>query len=349
MKILSFDKKRAKIRITSPEDLWYLSQIIEQGDSISGKTLRKVTIGSEEEKTVHVMRPVFLKIETEKIELTPTAIRISGKIIDCPNDITKASYHTFNVEQDSEIIIEKEEWLSFYKKQLDDAATASHIPVIVCVFDRDEAIIAISKPYGYETLMKLKGDPEKKEKRALIKATLYQDIIKALQNYNLRYKPKHIILASPAFYKEDLLEGIKDKDLKKMIIAATCSSAHENALDEVLKRPETKSALQNVRIAQETEKIEKLLAAISKDGLVVYGKKETMKAADASAVEELLITDACIRDYKEKARFKEVNDLFRQVERSKGGIFVMSTENDAGKKLQGLGGIAAMLRYKLEW
>ena len=39
----------------------------------------------------------------------------------------------------------------------------------------------------------------------------------------------------------------------------------------------------------------------------------------------------------------------RIVDKSKGEIEIISSEHDAGKKLDGLGGIAAILRFKLSY
>ena len=39
----------------------------------------------------------------------------------------------------------------------------------------------------------------------------------------------------------------------------------------------------------------------------------------------------------------------RNVDKSKGDIMIISSEHEAGKKLNGLGGIAAILRYKLNY
>lgn len=351
MKIMFSDFKKGivKLKLTSPEDGWYLSQIIEKGDRLTGRTLRKVTLGSEGEKTTHIQKAVFLQITVERVEMDANLVRVSGKITQGPDDIPHGSYHTFTLEQNDECSIEKEQWLSYHKSQLKEAAEATSVVILMCVFDRDEALIAVSRQYGYEVLTRLRGEPEKKEKRALTKAGFYPEIIKALTAYAERFRPQSIILASPAFYKEDLVDMMTDKELKQKIVLATCSSASENAIDEVMKRPETRSVLQQVRIAKETEVVERLLVEIAKDGLVAYGFVQVDQATQAGAVAELLVTDAFIRECREKEKFKELNTILKSVEQARGTIHIISIEHDAGKKLQGLGGIAALLRYKLEW
>jgi len=350
MKVIfsDFKKGSVKLRITTSEDVWHLSQIIETGDIVSGRTLRKVTIGSAEGKTTHVQKPVYLKIVVERAELAKDALRVSGKIIDGPDDVSHGSYHTFTVEKDTEISIEKQEWLSLHKAQLKDAEQAE-VPVIVCVFDRDDALIARSYRWGMEILARLRGDPERKDKRANTRFDLYKEIINLLGQYDARLNPQHIILASPAFYKEDLYERMSDKKLKSKIILATCSSANDTAIHEVLRRPETQHAFRQMRVAQEIVIVDKLLVEIAKQGNATYGFDQVKMAADAGAISDILITSLFVKELQESGNFKVLNDILKHVDRLKGTIHIISTEHEAGKKLQGLGGIAALLRYNLEW
>lgn len=352
MKIIFSDTKKQlfKVRITSPEDSWYLSQIIEPGDGISGKTVRKITIGSEDTRTSHSQRTVYLKIAVEKVELggDGTVLRIGGKVTEGPEEVSRGSYHTFNLGENDEVSIEKPEWLSHHKTYLKDAAEATHTKILICVFDRDEAILAISKQQGYEILAKLRSDSEKKEKRAITKTSFYPEIVSLILKYDVRHAPKNIILASPAFYKEDLAE-LFEGDIRKKLVLATCSSAVESAIDEVFKRPETRNALQKVRVAHETGLVEELLVEISRSGPATYGISEVKKAADSGAVKELLLTTELLQRYRINGSISELNTLIKSIDNTRGSVHIISIDHEAGKKLRGLGGIAALLRYKSDW
>ncbi|MCK4589258.1 MAG: mRNA surveillance protein pelota [Nanoarchaeota archaeon] len=353
MKIIhsDFKKGQVKIKIETLDDLWYLSHLIDPKDHIKGKTLRKIKKTGPDERTQKVTRkPVFLQIQVEKIEFSPHSniLRISGKITQGPDDLPRGSYHTFNIEENTEITIEKEKWLSYQKQKLKESTQKKYI-FLICLFDREDAIIALSKHYGYQILTELHGDVAKKEKRALTRGNFYQEIIKALKEYNQRYNPENIILASPAFYKEDLLKLVTDEKIKKKIVSATCSSAKESALNEVLKRPELKQALKNSHLAEETKLVEELLTQISKNHLAAYGYRETKKAVEAGAAEKLLILDKLIQEYRQKENYDKLDYLMKTTDQTKGNIHIISSEHEAGQKLKGLGGIAAILRFKLEW
>lgn len=353
MKIIhsDFKKGQVKVKIETLDDLWYLSHLIDSQDHVKGKTLRKIKKTSQDERTQKVTRkPVFLQIQVEKIEFSPHAniLRIGGKITQGPDDLPKGSYHTFNIEENTEITIEKENWLSYQKQKLEES-TEKKFLFLICLFDREDAIIALSKHYGYQILAEIHGEVPKKEERALTKGNFYQEIIQVLKEYNQRYTPENIILASPAFYKEDVFKLISEEKLKKKIVLATCSSAKESALNEVLKRPELQQALKKSHLAEETKLIEELLSQISKNHLAAYGYRETKKAVEAGAVEKLLVLDTLIQEYRQQEKYDKLDFLMKTTDQTKGTVHIISSEHEAGQKLKGLGGIAALLRFKLEW
>jgi protein pelota len=352
MKQLSFNKKQgtAKLRIETQDDLWYLSHIIDPGDFVKGKTLRKIQKGTEE-KTKKVRKAVFLKIQVEKIEFSKSSnvLRVGGKIVEGPEDVAKGSWHSFNVEPGSIIWIEKQKWLSYQIDKLKEACKAKLPKIIICVFDREEAYFALMKKYGYELLGHIKGKVQKKAVTEKVKPSFYSEIKKQLEDYDKRYKLERIILASPAFWKEELMKELRGEEIKSKIVLATCSAVGKNGIDEVLKRPETMETLREERAAKEINLVEKLLSEISKVGPAAYGLKETEQAALAGAVETLLVTDKLIQDMREQDRYEKLDAVMKAVDSAKGSISIISSEHAGGKKLDGLGGIGAILRYKLKY
>ena len=190
---------------------------------------------------------------------------------------------------------------------------------------------------------------QKKDDEQKVESTFYRDVIRQLEEYNERYELSRIIVASPAFWKEDLMKGLGNDELKGKIILATCSSVGENAINEVLKRPETEEALKQDRISKEFKLVEGLLAEISKNNLASYGLEETKNAADAGAIRILLITDVFIQKSREENKYSRIELIMKSVDNAKGDVVIISSEHEAGKKLNGLGGIAAILRYKINY
>ena len=221
---------------------------------------------------------------------------------------------------------------------------------MICVFDREESFFAISKKYGYELLSSIKGEVAKKDQKITITKSFYKEIIKQLEQYDKRYKPTNIVVASPAFWKEDLMkEQSLRKELKKKIVLATCSSVKQNAINEVLKRQEVQAIMKQDRIAKEVNLVEELMQEISKEGKAVYGLRQTKKIAETGAIAKLLITDKFIQKKRQQEKFYSIEKLMKQIDSMQGDIFIISSDHDAGKRLDGLGGIGGILRYKINY
>jgi protein pelota len=87
--------------------------------------------------------------------------------------------------------------------------------------------------------------------------------------------------------------------------------------------------------------IARVLEEIGKNSkMVTYGKNEVKTAAEAGAVEELLIIDELLRE-------QDIEKIMDLVENLGGKVMVISSEHDGGKQLGALGGVAALLRYSL--
>ncbi|MEM4397862.1 MAG: hypothetical protein QW757_04535 [Candidatus Woesearchaeota archaeon] len=137
--------------------------------------------------------------------------------------------------------------------------------------------------------------------------------------------------------------------MKNKVIYATCSSVGINGINEVIKRDEIKIALKKEKFAKETEKVELLLKEISINGKAEYGLKNVEKAINLGAVNELLISEDFLLKKRQEDDFNRIEEIMKLVEKMNGSITIISSEHEAGQKLNGLGGIAALLRYKINY
>ncbi|MCB9362318.1 mRNA surveillance protein pelota [Candidatus Woesearchaeota archaeon] len=346
MRIIQKDIKAGtvKVQTENADDLWYLSGIIGPGDRIRGKTLRKIKIGEEPNIKV-VRKPVSLTIRVEKTEYQDT-LRATGTITQGPEDVPLGSHHSFNIDEDTTITLMKDQWLSYMLERLNEAVKNQNHHIILAVFDREEAHFAKLTPHGYDYLSSLYGNVNKKQMENANTADFYKEITSRLLDLDERFKPIRIVAASPAFYKDELTKSY-DAGLSKKTIFATCASVGKNAFDEVIKREEVQQALHDERTAQEAKAVDDLLTAIAKDAPATYGKQQVRQAADAGAITLLLISDKLLGEEKEKGTYAQIDAVMKLVEQTKGKILIISHEHEGGQKLSGLGGIGALLRYKI--
>lgn len=345
MKLLKANLRKgfAKVMPENTDDLWHLSQIIEERDIVKAKTARKVK-ATEDAKAEKKVMTVSLAVE--KIEFTENTLRIGGRITEGPEDISKGNYHTITVGPSEPVELVKEKWPKYQADRLREACEAKIPKILMCVFDREEAFFALMKAQGHELLSKIKGEVQKKGIESSKKSSFWKQIIAQLNEYDERMQLDRIIIASPAFWKEELLKEVSDERLKNKFVQATCSSADETAFNEVMKRPEAKEALKEARTAKESRLVEQLLSEIARQGKAAYGVQDVENAAVARAVDALLITDSLIKNARAKGVFQRLNKIMKAVDEGKGSVVIVSGRHEAGRKLDGLGGVAALLRYK---
>lgn len=344
MKLIHKDLKHGtlKLKPESAEDLWSLSTIIEPEDCVSGMSERKIKIGGSEEKSRISRRYVFLKICVEKIEYDRT-LRVTGVIVEAPEDIPKGDYHTFDIEEGTIITLSKVKVSQYILKKLDDAVNKLSYSILIVAFDREEAMFALLKNQGYEMLLHLNGDVSKKD-YAEKTTNFYAEIIKQIKDYDSRYSFNNIIIASPAFWKDYLLEELKDDPLKSKMIMASCSGIDGSTITEILKRPELKKVLERERSSKESRLVDDLLGNIQK-GNAAYGLDEVMEKVISGNISDLLITENYIKKMRDEKRYDEIDSLMANVESLNAEVIIINSE-DAARKLDGLSGVACLLRWK---
>jgi len=349
MKILNFNKKEgiAKIRIDTLDDLWHLSKIIEFGDSLSGEIKRKVKLSAEEERSKSVIKNYFAQIKAKKVKLESSVLKVSGEILGGSEELRIGVAHTLDIFTGDTIKIQKV-WKEYQLRRLEDAEKASKAPkAIVVVLDDEQAHLAALTASGFQYLG---GFELRMAKKRYVEKTDsgVGKVVAEILRIDSESNPTTIVIASPIFWKENLLAALKEKNpsIAKKIKLEGVSTGTKRALNELINRGVLEKVLKSSQIQKEFELVESLMVEIAKKGLAVYGKA-VIPAVEAGAVKTLLFTDKIIEKAREKEQFSEFEKLIDAVEQQKGEVHIISTEHEAGEKLESLGGIAALLRFKI--
>ena len=113
-----------------------------------------------------------------------------------------------------------------------------------------------------------------------------------------------------------------------------------NGIQEAIKTGVVKQITKENRVVFETNLVEKLFEEIKKDGLAIYGIKEVQNALLNGAVERLLIIDKIVRT-------RQGEELLNFAKQNNSEFTIINTMHEAGKKIQGIGGVGALLRFKI--
>ena len=343
-------RERITLVPESLDDLWHLTYVLEPGDRVGGDTTRRIRRDDDKTRDTGGERePMWVELAVDDVEFAKFAnrLRVGGDIVDCSREDQLGFHHTLNVEERTELEVEKV-WQPDQLERLQEAVEASENPeVAIATVEEGEAYVHTVAQYGVEERASI-TKPTGKGEYARPRDELFDDLGAVLQ----RTDAEAVILAGPGFTKQDALEYIEAEypDVAERITVVDTSASGGRGVHEVLKRGAVEEVQAETRIAREAERIDELMKRIADGAKAAYGIEETMQAAEFGAVEELLILDSRLR--MERAGEGDwgvgANELIRTVEQKAGEVTVFSEEFDPGQQLKNLGGVAALLRYRLE-
>ncbi len=324
----------------SLDDLWHLKYLIEPGDLVFALTHRKVQAIADKARPEKLeRRPVRLGIRVEDIEfhMYSNWLRLHGVI---KSGIDVGAYHTLNIEVGTDLSIVKYHWRPDQFQRIKEAVAESKRPkVVLALVEEGEATIGVLRQFGVQMAAELRAGSGKgggEDHRA----QFFREVAGAISQ--AAGEDAQVILAGPGFAKEDLKKIIDSTypDLAERITMDDASSIGRSGFQEVLRRGAVSRVLEDSRIAQETKLIEDLFREIATDGKAAYGLKEVQDAVNYGAVEHLLVLDEVVRR-------RSLESLMRDVASARGKVVIFSSEFEPGERLRSLGGVAALLRFKI--
>jgi len=354
---MKLKKGFVKVVPNSLDDLWHLYNIIYQGDQVYARTTREVKVDELYARPKEGRKvSVFLGVRVEKVfwDKSLNRLRVHGVICDIPEDIGgKGTHHTLNVVVDKPLTIVKAQWKKHQVDRL-ERATQVEAPIVTVVsIDDEQYCVAILRQYGIEvkaeksTRLPSKLEPEKRE--AALK-NFFKATLQALQE-TWTSVHSHVVILGPGFIKSDFAKYVREKAREiadAVVDVKGVNSAGLAGIQEALRSGVLMKTLMNIRVAEETRLVEEVLSRLGRSTKdVTYGKSEVAQATEYGAVERLLVVDTMLREASDQER-TTIENTMRSVEAKGGQVTVISSEHEAGAKLQGLGGVAALLRFAVE-
>jgi protein pelota len=324
------------------DDLWHLKYIIEKGDLVFALTKRKADAAADKPRPEKVeKRTVRLGVRIEELEFHrfSNRLRLHGLI---EHGMDAGHYHTFNAEEGLNLSIIKT-WKKDQLERIDEAEACSKRPkVVIVAIEEGDADIGLVRHYGIEIYSHISQSSGKGE--GTLREVFFQEILDQL--VHAASESEAIVVAGPGFTKEDFMKylGLRAPELVPRVITEDISSIGMSGFQEVLRRGAVDRIMEESRIARESRLMDDLLREIAMDGKVAYGMEEVKMALDYGSIEVLLVADEMLRMEREKGG---IDSLLQDVENIQGKIVVFSTIFEPGQKLLALGGIAALLRFKV--
>ena len=344
MKVLHQDTRTGEIKILleSMDDLWHLRNIVIPTDLVWADTHRRKEEKSDKIRTERAeKRRMRLGIRVEKVEFQDyqDKVRILGVIEEGPQDI--GQHHTLLLGPGDKLSIFKSEWRKHELDRIMSAVKEARRPSIFFVpLDDTEAAVFVMSQFSLRELGNIALTGTGKMYESKTDAKSYFEEIANILVASVDKEP--VVVLGPGFAKERFIAFLREKHPEMAKRATVLSSGQTGAAGvyEVVKKGLGGKVVEDTRLVVETNLMEDLLSRISRGDPVTYGPRQVEEAAKAGAVEVLLITE-------ERVRIPLGEELMKTTEKLGGRVEILSNNHDAGKRLESLGGYAAILRYPI--
>ncbi len=351
MQILKLDLKNdlVKLRPENLDDLWIIYNTAQPGDMVLANTFRREKIAREDARPDSGERkPIFLGIRITKVEFHKyvNMVRLIGRI---EQGVDIGEHHTVNVMIGSTFSLVRK-WKNAEIEFLREAARDSNRPMVLAVcLDEGDATFAVVRQRGVdfidEVTMSIPGKREDGAREAA-KKQFHAAVARAIWTAASSRGLKDVLIVGPELTRIGLKKFLEDRsgEIPKHLNISydTCYSPGRPGIYEAIRRGSIDRIARSNRVSTEMSEVERFLGEIAKDGKATYGFSEVVNAVGSGAVETLLMTDSFFRERRDEA-----NKLMADVERYSGHHIMISTDHEGGVKLDSLGGLVAILRYRL--
>ncbi|MBS1262970.1 MAG: Protein pelota [Methanonatronarchaeales archaeon] len=346
MEIVHRDEREGlvEVRVTNLDDLWVLKSVVEPGDRVRARTFRRESSDTDMVRARRgERRPVTLTVRVESVEFHRHSerLRLLGIVLSGDEEAS-GRHHTINVEVGESFSIYKDRWRSDQLERLEDSVVEGP-SVGILTIEEGEAFYGLVREFGVDRTFTVKGGTGKRYGESS-REEFFGEVAVALSRAAETQDLDAVIVAGPGFTRDDLVSFISERhpELSESVYTETCSGAGPGGVQEVIRRGAVDRVGRESRLSRESRAVERLLKEIATRGRAAYGPDEVDRSLEMGAVEELLITDERLRSGE------EWSDLVERAEQTGGEYLVVSSEHEPGVKLDALGGVAALLRFRIE-
>ncbi|EAT92055.1 protein translation-related protein DOM34-like protein [Parastagonospora nodorum] len=371
----------AKLEPEEPEDMWHAYNLIKENDLVEAMAVRRVTKTSDSgsTSTKRVKLKMTIKVTSTYFDPGSGQLHVSGQVAKELEEVRLGSHHTIDLELHRAFSIEKADgWDSVALDLLKEACSIERKAELWAVVLGGEGTANICMITEHQTILRQRIEVAVPRKRrngvdghskgmdnffATTLSTLLRHVDLSNTASKDQGKALPLLLASPGFVAQSFLQYMKaeatrttNKQLLAFIpsvVVAHASSAHVHALSDILSSPAITTKLSDTKYARETALMDKFTTMMRlDDGRAWYGPREVELAVDKGGVGRgggiLMISDALFRaqNITERRRWVKLVDRVREVEG--GEVRVFSSLHESGKRLEGLGNVAAILTYPIE-
>lgn len=361
------DVGHVKLTPETHDDMYTLFGMVHVGDRIRASTVRKVLTESSSggaSSSERVRTKLTLKVVEVLFDPDLGELRVSGTNVE-ENDLVRVgAFHTLELELDRPFELHKDAWTDEEVSVLraaNAAAGSEGADIFAVMLDTGTAqVCAVTSAM---TIVRARLDVPVPSKRAgtdrheAARARFFDAVLSAMRQKIDFSAARVIVIASPGFLKDEFLDfvlaaaaarGLKEvADARDRFVCVHSTGGHKHALAATLANPAAAARILHTRAASEGEQMGRFCRMLAEDAeRAQYGWRHVRAAVSADAVERLLVSDALLRAQEPSVR-RDVQRLIKDAQAGGADVSTLSSMHVSGQELQGLGGVAAILRFSV--
>lgn len=297
-----------------PEDMWHAYNIIQVGDQVRSTTIRKVQseTATGSSSSSRVRTTLTISVESIDFDTQACVLRLKGRNIEENQFVKMGAYHTLDLELNRKFSISKQEWDTISLERVDTACDSTQNADVAAVIMQDglahvclitSSMTLVRSKIDVPIPRKRKGNAAQHEKGL---AKFYEAVMQGILRHVNFDVVKCVLIASPGFVKDQFFEYMFQQatkmdykvllENKSKFMLCRASSGFKHSLKEVLQDPAVIAKMSDTKAAGEVRALESFYTMLQMEpAKAFYGKKHVMKAAEAQAIETLLISDNLFR------------------------------------------------------
>ena len=353
MQLLKQSEEYWKLRIDSEDDLWVLARFAISGRSLAMLGERRDTTTAEsggrakaaERKKMWIQ----LRIITTEYKTYSSILRVHGTIEQAPMDI--GSHHTHLVEVGDEIELHSLSGFPEYDRLLltETMTSDKKSNVSIIVVENDEIVLFEVTRRGLRegATWTMRGGGKRGGIRTseTVAKSFQQKVAKEILAATSTKLP--MILCGPGHARERLRQVILAQDPHRTIRLVSTSMAGRPGANEIIREGLADELLSEHAISKEIQLLEEVWLRLSKNGAVAYGENELSKAMNEGAIETLLVSADTLRNPEAMIDGTPVSTWIQGISDIGAELVQCSSDHDSGEQLNNMGGVIALLRYRL--
>lgn len=353
--------------VDSNDDIWHIFNLLEKGDLVQLKTSRKIMHESNNGNKTSKKVQIFFTLKIDSIDYNSEdyEIRINGKSIFENEYISKGQFQSASIIKNMQFSLIKKSWDAFSINLINEVSNPMVTSdLAICLLDEGTANLFLIS--SHITLLKSKVElsiPKKRNgssnhEKAMDKFFYYiSDML--LNNINFEIV-KCIVIGSPGFLKDqyrEFLVNIKNSSYKqyeelfkneKKLFFVHSSGSSKQSLNEVLSKQDIKEKIFETKAYEDIRLMEKFDEMLALDyEKITFGIKHAYQAIDLLAMDILIITDGFLKKMGPNFR-KELHKKVLKLNDNQGCQKVLSSKHVTGEKVDKMGGIVGILKFKID-